>query len=162
MLLPGIFNVVFNVIFIHLHYDFVDCRFPVQRVIRPQSDEFHDFRGYAGKIEGGIFKPGDEVLALPSGFTSKVKTIETMNGYIDEAFPPQNVVLTLEDDIDISRGDMIVKPNNQPEVGQDIEMFRLVTRPGFEINPKGECVPGGNKAVDHGPGQNIGFSGAAW
>jgi len=123
-------------------YDFVDCRFPVQRVIRPQSDEFHDFRGYAGKIEGGIFKPGDEVLALPSGFTSKVKTIETMNGYIDEAFPPQNVVLTLEDDIDISRGDMIVKPNNQPEVGQDIEMMICW------LNEK-KIIPGGKYAIRH-------------
>ncbi len=104
-------------------YDFVDSRFPVQRVIRPQSEEYHDFRGYAGKIEGGIFKPGDEVVALPSGFTSKVKSIETMNGPIDEAFPPMNVAIQLEDEIDISRGDMIVKPNNQPEIGQDIELM---------------------------------------
>ncbi len=104
-------------------YDFVDCRFPIQRVIRPQSEEYHDFRGYAGKIEGGIFKPGDEVLALPSGFTTKVKSIETMSGPIDEAFPPMNVVMQLEDEIDISRGDMIVKPNNQPEIGQDIELM---------------------------------------
>lgn len=104
-------------------YDFVDCRFPVQRVIRPQSEEFHDFRGYAGKVEGGIFKPGDEVLALPSGFTSKVKSIDTLNGPIDEAFPPMNVAIQLEDEIDISRGDMIVKPNNQPEIGQDIELM---------------------------------------
>ena len=104
-------------------YNFVDSRFPVQRVIRPQSDQYHDFRGYAGRIEGGIFKPGDEVMALPSGFTTKIKSIETLDGAIDEAFPPQNVVMTLEDEIDISRGDMIVKPNNQPLVGQDIEMM---------------------------------------
>lgn len=104
-------------------YDFVDSRFPVQRVIRPQSEDYHDFRGYAGKIEGGIFKPGDEVLALPSGFTSRVRSVETMNGPIDEAFPPMNVVMQLEDEIDISRGDMIVKPNNQPEIGQDIELM---------------------------------------
>lgn len=104
-------------------FNFVDCRFPVQRVIRPQSNEFHDFRGYAGRIEGGIFKPGDEVLALPSGFTSIVKSIETMNDKIDEAIPPMNVVMQLEDEIDISRGDMIVKPNNQPEIGQNIELM---------------------------------------
>jgi sulfate adenylyltransferase subunit 1 len=104
-------------------FDFVDCRFPVQRVIRPQSEEFHDFRGYAGKVEGGIFKPGDEVLALPSGFTSTIKSIDTLNGPIDEAFPPMNVAIQLEDEIDISRGDMIVKPNNQPKIGQDIELM---------------------------------------
>ncbi len=104
-------------------YNFVDCRFPVQKVIRPQSDEFHDFRGYAGRIEGGIFKEGDEVLALPSGFTSKIKSINTMNGQLEEAYPPMNVVIQLEDEIDISRGDMIVKENNQPETGQDIELM---------------------------------------
>ena len=122
-------------------YNFVDCRFPVQRVIRPQSDEYHDFRGYAGKIEGGIFKPGDEVLALPSGFTSKIKSIETMSGEIDEAFAPMSVVMTLEDEIDISRGDMIVKPNNQPNVGQDIELMVCW------LNEK-NIVPGGNIRSD--------------
>ncbi|MGK7397948.1 MAG: sulfate adenylyltransferase subunit CysN [Candidatus Cyclobacteriaceae bacterium M3_2C_046] len=104
-------------------WDFVDCRFPVQRVIRPQSDDFHDFRGYAGRVEGGIFKPGDEVIALPSGFNSKIKSIKTMDQHIDEAFPPMSVVMELEDDIDISRGDMIVRPNNQPQIGQDIELM---------------------------------------
>ena len=121
-------------------YNFVDCRFPVQRVIRPQSDEFHDFRGYAGRIEGGIFKPGDEVLALPSGFTSKIKSIEIMNGFIDEAFSPMNVVITLEDEIDISRGDMIVKPHNQPEIGQDIELMICW------LNQK-KIVPGGKYGI---------------
>jgi sulfate adenylyltransferase subunit 1 len=123
-------------------YNFVDCRFPVQRVIRPQSDEYHDFRGYAGKIESGIFKPGDEVIALPSGFTSKIKSIDTMEGSIDEAFPPQNVVINLEDDIDISRGDMIVKPNNQPQVGQDIEMMICW------LNER-KIVQGGKYAIRH-------------
>jgi sulfate adenylyltransferase subunit 1 len=123
-------------------HNFVDCRFPVQRVIRPQSDEFHDFRGYAGKIEGGIFKPGDEVLALPSGFTSKIKSIETMNAQLDEAFSPMNVVMTLEDEIDISRGDMIVKPNNQPRVGQDIELMVCW------LNEK-KIIPGGKYGIRH-------------
>lgn len=101
----------------------VDCRFPVQKVIRPHSDKYHDFRGYAGRIDGGIFKQGDEVIALPSGFTSKIKSIETFDGPVDEAYPPMSVVITLEDDIDISRGDMIVKPTNQPNIGQDIDLM---------------------------------------
>ena len=101
----------------------VDSRFPVQYVIRPQSDKHHDFRGYAGRVAGGVFKPGDEVMALPSGFTSKLKTIETYNEQLEEAFAPMSVTMTLEDDIDISRGDMLVKPNNQPQVGQDIELM---------------------------------------
>ena len=104
-------------------YNFVDSRFPVQRVIRPQSTEYHDFRGYAGRVEGGILKPGDEVVAFPSGFNTKIKSIESINGQLDEAFPPMCTTLTLEDEIDISRGDMIVKPNNQPEIGQDIDMM---------------------------------------
>ena len=110
---------------VHLGSDLnmVDARFPVQYVLRPQSTEYHDFRGYAGRVEGGVFKPGDEVLVLPSGFTSKVKTVETFEGPLEEAFPPMSVTMTLEDEIDISRGDMIVKPNNQPEVGQDIELM---------------------------------------
>ncbi len=104
-------------------HNFVDCRFPVQRVIRPQSDEYHDFRGYAGRIEGGIFKPGDEVLALPSGFSTKIKSIESYQEKLTEAYPPQTVVMTLEDEIDISRGDMIAKPNNQPHNSQDIDLM---------------------------------------
>ncbi|QHT72209.1 sulfate adenylyltransferase subunit CysN [Rhodocytophaga rosea] len=101
----------------------VDSRFPVQWVIRPQSEQYHDFRGYAGRVEGGIFKPGDEILALPSGFTTTIKNIETIDGPVSEAFPPMSVVITLKDEIDISRGDMIVKPNNQPTVSQDIELM---------------------------------------
>jgi sulfate adenylyltransferase subunit 1 len=103
--------------------DYVNSRFPVQYVIRPQTDEFHDFRGYAGRVAGGVFKPGDEVLALPSGFTTKIKSIETIDGQLSEAFPPMSVVMTLEDEIDISRGDMIVKPNNQPKNTQDVELM---------------------------------------
>jgi sulfate adenylyltransferase subunit 1 len=104
-------------------WNHIDCRFPVQRVIRPQSDKYHDYRGYAGRIEGGIFKPGDEVMALPSGLTSKIASIGTLDGELKEGYPPMGVSITLEDDIDISRGDMIVKPDNQPTVGQDIEMM---------------------------------------
>jgi len=103
--------------------NYVDSRFPVQWVIRPLSEEHHDFRGYAGRVEGGVFKPGDEVVALPSGFTSKIKSIETIDGKLEEAFPPMSVTITLENDIDISRGDMIVKPNNQPSASQDVELM---------------------------------------
>ena len=99
----------------------VDARFPVQWVIRPMSDEWHDFRGYAGRVAGGVFKPGDEVTVLPSGFKSRIKGIHTPSGDINEAFAPQSICLTLTDEIDISRGDTLVKSNNPPEVSQDIE-----------------------------------------
>jgi sulfate adenylyltransferase subunit 1 len=101
----------------------VDARFPVQYVSRPQTTEYHDFRGYAGRVEGGVFKPGDEVMVLPSGFTSKINSIETFDGPLEEAFPPMSVTMTLTDEIDISRGDMIVKPNNQPQNSQDVELM---------------------------------------
>ncbi len=99
----------------------VDARFPVQWVIRPQSDEWHDFRGYAGRVAGGVFKPGDEISVLPSGFTSRIKAIHTADGHVEEAFAPQSVTLTLTDEIDISRGDMIVKKNSPPHTSQDID-----------------------------------------
>jgi sulfate adenylyltransferase subunit 1 len=99
----------------------VDARFPVQWVIRPHSDQWHDFRGFAGRVAGGVFKPGDPVTVLPSGFTSRIKAIHTMDGEVKEAFAPMSVAMTLEDEIDISRGDMLVKPNNPPEPRQDIE-----------------------------------------
>lgn len=99
----------------------IDCRFPVQYVVRPQSSEFPDYRGYAGRVAGGVFKPGDDVMVLPSGFTSKIKTIDTMEGAINEAYAPMSVCMTLEDDIDISRGDMIVRENNSPQPEQTIE-----------------------------------------
>ncbi|WP_417602153.1 sulfate adenylyltransferase subunit CysN [Owenweeksia hongkongensis] len=101
----------------------IDCRFPVQTVIRPHSDEYHDYRGYAGRIAGGVFKPGDDVMVLPSGFTSKIKSVDTLDGPLEEAYAPMSVTMTLEDDIDISRGDMIVRPNNQPEAKQDIDVM---------------------------------------
>lgn len=104
-------------------YNHIDCRFPVQTVIRPKSDEFHDYRGYAGRIAGGVFKPGDEVTVLPSGFNSKIKSIDTFDGLIEEAFAPMSVTITLEDDIDVGRGDMIVRTNNQPKISQDIDLM---------------------------------------
>jgi sulfate adenylyltransferase subunit 1 len=103
--------------------DLIDGRFPVQWVIRPQSDQYHDFRGYAGLVSGGIFRKGEEVVVLPSGFTTKIKSIETMDGELKEAFPPMSVTMTLEDDIDISRGDMLAKVNNQPTKAQEIELM---------------------------------------
>ncbi len=100
-----------------------DARFPVQYVVRPQNDKFHDFRGYAGRIAGGVFKPEDEVVVLPSGFSSKIKTIEFYDKKLEQAYAPQSVTITLKDDIDISRGDMIVKKENQPKTSQDISMM---------------------------------------
>ena len=110
---------------VHLTNDhnFVDSRFAVQYVIRPQTDEYHDYRGYAGRVASGVYKPGDEIIVLPSGFTSKIKSIDTHEGPVDEAFPPMSVTITLEHDIDISRGDMLVKPNNHPTISQDIEVM---------------------------------------
>ncbi len=104
-------------------HNHVDCRFPIQQVIRPQTKEFPDFRGYAGRVAGGVFKPNDEVMVLPSGFTSIVKSIQIMGEQIEEAFAPMSVCMTLEDDIDISRGDMIVRANNSPKVSQDIDLM---------------------------------------
>ena len=102
-------------------HNHVDARFPVQWVIRPHSDEWHDFRGYAGRVAGGVFKPGDEVTVMPSGFQSRVKGIHDIHGDVPEAFAPMSVTVTLEDEIDISRGDMIVKQNNPPQSSQQIE-----------------------------------------
>ena len=91
-----------------------DCRFPIQYVIRPQTDAHRDFRGYAGRVASGVFKVGDDVVAMPSGQTSKIKEIFVGDAHIDKAFPPLSVAITLEDDIDLSRGDMLARPNNQP------------------------------------------------
>ena len=101
----------------------VNPRFPVQYVIRPQTTEWHDYRGFAGRVASGVFKPGDEIIAMPSGFTSRIKSINTMKEDVKEAFSPMSVAITLEDEIDISRGDMIAKPNNMPTATQDLEVM---------------------------------------
>lgn len=110
---------------VHISSDLnhIDCRFPVQTVIRPHREGFQDFRGYAGRIEGGIFKAGDKIKVLPSGFTSSIKEILLEEIPIEEAFAPMSVTMTLNDEIDISRGDMIVRENNMPETKQDLELI---------------------------------------
>jgi len=123
-------------------YNHVDRRFPVQNVIRPQTTEYHDYRGYGGRIVGGVFKPGDKVIVLPSGFSSKIKSIETFDGELAEAFAPMSVTMTLEDDIDVSRGDMIVAENNQPEATQDLDVMVCW------MNSKA-MVPNGKYALKH-------------
>ncbi len=122
--------------------NFVDSRFPVQRIIRPQSDNFHDYRGYAGRVAGGVFKPGDEVIVLPSGLTTRITSIDTMDGALQEAFAPMSVSISLADDIDIARGDMIAKADNQPVVGQDIELMICW------LHEK-KLMPGGKYALKH-------------
>ncbi len=104
-------------------HNFIDCRFPVQYVIRPYNDQFHDYRGYAGRIAGGVFKKGDKVTLLPSGFTTKIAKIDSFDGELNEAHPPMSVTMLLEDDYDLSRGDMIVRENNQPTVEQDLDVM---------------------------------------
>jgi len=101
--------------------NFIDARFPVQYVIRPMSHDYHDYRGYAGEVASGTFRPGDEVLVLPSGFTSRIAGIDMYEESLSEAFPPMSVSIRLEDEIDISRGDMICRPNNLPTTTQDID-----------------------------------------
>ncbi len=101
--------------------DLVDTRFPVQYVVRPKSDDYHDYRGYAGRVAGGVLKPGDEVLVLPSGMTSKVSDIDLFDKELEEAYPPMSVTIRLEDDVDVSRGDMICRPQNAPKPSQDID-----------------------------------------
>ena len=108
---------------IHISSDVnkIDARFPIQTIIRPQTEQYHDYRGYAGRLESGILRKGDEVVALPSGFSSKIRSIDTFDGELQEAFAPMSVSITLEDDIDISRGDMLVRKNNQPRQVQEFD-----------------------------------------
>jgi sulfate adenylyltransferase large subunit len=130
---------------VHIASDrnFVDMRFPIQRVVRPRATsgvrvDLHDYRGYAGQVAGGVLAVGDEIVVLPSGFTSTVEAVETADGPIDEAFPPMSVVVRIADDIDVSRGDMFVRPGNQPTIGQDISamvswMSDSALRPGTKL-----------------------------
>jgi bifunctional enzyme CysN/CysC len=109
----------------HVHVasdrNLVDARFPVQWVVRPMSDEHHDYRGYAGQVASGVFRVGDEVVVLPSGIETRIAAIDTYDGPLEEAFPPLSVTLRLEDDLDVSRGDMIARPQNRPIEARDVE-----------------------------------------
>ena len=109
----------------HVHVasdrNLIDCRFPVQYVIRPQSEEHRDYRGYAGQVAGGVFKVGDEVVVLPSGTQTRIAAIETADGPLEEAFPPLSVTLRLEDHVDVSRGDMICRAHNHPAAVREVE-----------------------------------------
>jgi sulfate adenylyltransferase large subunit len=113
-----------------------DARFPVQWVIRPQSDEHHDYRGYAGQVAGGVLRPGDEVTVLPSGITTRIARIEEGGHSIEAAFAPMSVTIHLADDIDVGRGDVICRPSNQPIVGQDLEAM-ICWMTDKPLSPKG-------------------------
>ncbi len=99
----------------------IDVRFPVQWVVRPQSDKHHDYRGYAGQVAGGVLKTGDDVIVLPSGLPTRIACIETHDGPLEHAYAPMSVTLHLENDVDVSRGDMLCRPQNKPVVGQDLD-----------------------------------------
>jgi bifunctional enzyme CysN/CysC len=120
----------------------IDPRFPIQYVLRPQSDRHHDYRGYAGQVASGTFRPGHEVLVLPSGLTTTIAAIDSLEGPVAEAFPPLSVAIRLDDDLDVSRGDMICRPHNHPVVGQDLDAMVawLVDAP---------LRPGGRYVVKH-------------
>ncbi|HVM10217.1 MAG TPA: GTP-binding protein [Acidimicrobiales bacterium] len=126
---------------VHDH-DPADARFPVQYVIRPHSDEHHDYRGYAGQVAGGVFKPGDEVVALPSGLRTTIAAIDTFEGEIAEAFAPMSVTIRLAEELDVSRGDMIVKAGEEPIVAREIEadVCWMIDRP---------LTPGAKYSIKH-------------
>ncbi len=108
-------------VFIASDRNLIDVRFPVQWVVRPMTNAHHDYRGYAGQVASGVLKPGDDVMVLPSGLTTRINAIDTYDGAVSEAVPPMSVILRLADDIDVSRGDVICRPHNRPTVGQDID-----------------------------------------
>jgi bifunctional enzyme CysN/CysC len=130
---------------IHIASDsnLIDVRFPVQTVIRPHRMHHQDFRGYAGTVAGGVLKPGDDVMVLPSGFATRIATIETADGQVDQATPQMSVILTLEDEIDISRGDMICRPRNQPTPTQDLDAMVCW------MDEKADLSPGKMYAIKH-------------
>jgi bifunctional enzyme CysN/CysC len=124
---------------VHISSDrnLIDVRFPVQWVIRPQtqSAEHHDYRGYAGQVAGGVLRAGDEVVVLPSGLPTKITQIEQQGRPVEAAFSPMSVTIHLADDVDISRGDMLCRPNNQPTVGQDLDaMICWMTDKPLQMN----------------------------
>lgn len=121
--------------------NFVDVRYPVQYVIRPQNGR-GDYRGLAGQVAGGVLRPGDDVIVLPSGLPSRIKAIDTADGEVAEAYPPMSVTVRLEDEVDVSRGDMISRPNNQPEATQDIDAMIC----WMDSAP---LVPGAKYAIKH-------------
>ena len=145
----------------HVHIasdrNLIDVRFPVQYVIRPHQatdPALHDYRGYAGQVAGGVLKPGDEVMHLPSGLTTKISRIDTARGPVPEAYPPMSVTLVLEDDLDISRGDLICRPHNQPLVSQDVEGMVCWMS---ESQAAGRAGPAGGQAhLAHGQGHRAG------
>ena len=127
-------------VYIASDHNHVDARFPVQWVIRPHSNDHHDFRGYAGRVASGVYKPGDEIVAQPSGFTSRIKAIYSGDREVEEAFSPMAVTILLEDEIDISRGDLIARPNNPPASTQDIEATICWFSAGAPLSAPGKYV----------------------
>jgi sulfate adenylyltransferase subunit 1 len=120
-------------------FNFEDARFPVQRVIRPQSAQYPDFRGFAGRVEGGVFRPGDSITVLPSGLTTKITKIYNADVELKEAYSPMSVCITLENNIDISRGDMLVKSDNLPKVEQEVELM-VCWMNDKKMNPTGKYL----------------------
>jgi bifunctional enzyme CysN/CysC len=131
----------------HVHIasdrNLIDVRFPVQYVIRPHQatdPKLHDYRGYAGQVAGGVLKPGDEVMHLPSGLTTTIERIDTARGPVSEAFPPMSVTLLLADDLDVSRGDMFCRPHNQPPATQDVEAMVCWMTDARSLTPRSRLI----------------------
>jgi bifunctional enzyme CysN/CysC len=131
-------SLLYHLEHVHIASDrnLIDCRFPVQWVIRPMSDQHHDYRGYAGQIASGVFKPGDEVVVLPSGVETRIERIDTFEGPLEEAFPPLSVTMLLEDEVDVSRGDFICRRGNQPTPTREFEAM-VCWMSDRELQPRG-------------------------